>query len=169
MKMHWEKNEIGLWVPRRPRGVVELRVERDGKLLRVAKFDNLFLNAGLPALAALLGGAAGSWDAVAVGFGSSGTAPTVADAAVTAPLYYKAVDGAVEDGAGSVTFAWSLVSGTDVGAYGITIQEIALFANHAAVALPGVAAPAPILARRTFAPIVYAVGVNISGTWQLTF
>jgi hypothetical protein len=169
MKLKWQKNEAGIWMPKRPRGIVRIRVERGGELIHEEIGENLFVNAGLPALAALLGGDTVGEFASAIGFGSSGTAPTVADVALTAPAYYKGLDSHSEDGNGSVTFDWSLVSGTDVGAYGITIQEIGLFANHAAIGLPGAVAPAPILARRTFAPIAYGVGVNLSGTWQFTF
>ncbi len=155
---------------RRPVGVVRMRVERHGKLVYRCSFKNLFLNAGLPALAALLGGGAGSWDAVAVGFGTSGTTPTVADVGLTGG-YYKALDSASEDGSGSVTFDWSLTT-ADMGANGMTIQEIGLFANHASAGLPGSTAPAPILARRVFAPIAFTAptpAMNIFGTWTLTF
>ncbi len=56
-----------------------------------------------------------------------------------------------------------------VGADGITIQELAIFANHASMGLPGTTAPTPMLARKTIAPIVFGAGMSISGTWTLTF
>ena len=68
----------------------------------------------------------------------------------------------------SVTFNWSLTA-ADIGALGITIQELALFANHASAGLPGTTAPTPMLARKTIAPIVFGAGMSISGTWTLTF
>ena len=126
------------------------------------------MNAGRPALAALLGGDTTGEFAAAVGFGSGLAAPAVTDSALTAPGYYKTLDSHSEDGNGSVTFNWSL-TGADTGALGITIQELALFANHASAGLPGTTAPTPMLARKTIAPIVFGAGMSISGTWTLTF
>ena len=73
-----------------------------------------------------------------------------------------------EDGNGSLTLNWSLTT-ADTGAQGITIQELAIFANHASAGLPGTTAPTPMLARKTIAPIVFSAGMSISGTWTLTF
>jgi hypothetical protein len=126
------------------------------------------VNAGRPALAALLGGDTAGEFAAAVGFGSGLTAPAVTDTALTAPAYYKALDGHSEDGNGSVTLNWSLTA-ADTAAQGLTIQELAIFANHASAGLPGTAAPTPMLARKTIAPIVFGPGMSISGTWTLTF
>jgi hypothetical protein len=92
----------------------------------------------------------------------------VTDTALTAAAYYKALDGHSEDGNGGLTLNWSLTTG-DTGAQGITIQELAIFANHASATLPGTTAPTPMLARKTIAPIVFGAGMSISGTWTLTF
>ena len=105
-------------------------VERGGAVWNY-EGRNLFVNAGRPALAALLGGDTAGEFAAAVGFGSGLNAPAVTDSALTAPVYYKALDGHSEDGNGSVTLNWSLTT-ADTGAQGITIQELAIFANHAA-------------------------------------
>jgi hypothetical protein len=144
-------------------------VRRRGTLLYTLEIENLFVNAGLPALAKLLGGDTAGEFASVIGFGSGAGAPAVGDTALTAPAYYKSVDGHTVDGLGSVTFNWSLVSGTDTGAYGITIQELGLFANTGSVAMPGTTPPTPLLARRTIAPIAYASGMNITGSWTFTF
>src|ERR1700691_566039 len=92
---------------------------------------NLFVNAGLPALANLMAGVTAGQYALAVGFGSGGTAPTVNDTDLgAAPKYYNAV--------GAYTFP-------DYGALGWTVQEVGLFANGSAAALPaaiGTANPA---------------------------
>jgi len=103
-----------------------------------------------------------------VGSGSRLAAPAVTASTLTAPGYYKTLDSHSEAGNGSVTFNWSL-TGADTGALGITIQELALFANHASAGLPGTTAPTPMLARKTIAPIVFGAGMSISGTWTLTF
>jgi hypothetical protein len=153
---------------RRPIGIVRIRLVQSGHVVWAYEGRNLFVNAGLPALAALLGGDTTGEFATAVGFGSGSNAPTVTDTGLTAPAYYKALDAHSEDGTGSVTFNWSLTT-ADTGAQGITIQELAIFANHASAGLPGTTAPAPMLARKTIAPIVFGAGMSISGTWTLTF
>ena len=153
---------------RRPIGIVRVRLVRRGRLVWSYQGENLFVNAGLPALAALLGGDTTGQFAAAVGFGSGSTAPTVNDIALTAPAYYKTLDGHSEDGNGGLTLNWSLTT-ADTGAQGMTIQELAIFANHANAGLPGTTAPTPMLARKTIAPIVFGSGMSISGTWTLTF
>jgi hypothetical protein len=151
-----------------PVGIVRIRLVERGQLAWSYEGHNLFVNAGRPALAALLGGDTTGEFAAAVGFGSGLAAPAVTDTALTAPGYYKILDSHSEDGNGSVTFNWSLTA-ADTGALGITIQELALFANHASAGLPGTTAPTPMLARKTIAPIVFGAGMSISGTWTLTF
>ena len=154
----------------RPRGIVTFEVRRHGKLLYRSRSKNLFLNAGLPALASLLGGVTPGEFIAAIGFGSGNAPPTLADAALTAPMYYKAIGAPTFDGLGSVTMAWTLVaSGGDAGAIGITIQELALFGNTGSLSLPRGTAPAPILARKVIAPLAFGAGMSISGTWELTF
>jgi hypothetical protein len=153
---------------RRPIGIVRIRLVERGGAVWNYEGRNLFVNAGRPALAALLGGDTAGEFAAAVGFGSGLNAPAVTDSALTAPVYYKALDGHSEDGNGSVTLNWSLTT-ADTGAQGITIQELAIFANHASAGLPGTIAPTPMLARKTIAPIVFGPGMSISGTWTLTF
>ncbi len=156
----------------RPAGMVSLRIERDGRLVAQLAASNLFVNAGLPALAALIAGDTSGQFASAVGFGSGAAAPIVGDVALSTPAYYKALDSHLENGTnpgpGSVQFNWSL-SGTDGGALGIVIQELGLFANPTGVALPGANAPAILLARKTIAPITFGAGMSLTGTWTLTF
>ena len=157
---------------KRPRGIVRLRLYRKADLLFEFCQENLFVNAGLPTLASLLGGDTDGQFASAVGFGSGSNAPTVNDTLLTTPAYYKALDSHSENGTspgpGSVQFNWSLTT-ADTGAQGITIQELGLFANPTAVALPGSNAPANLLARKTIAPISFGPNMNISGSWTLTF
>ena len=153
---------------RRPIGIVRIRLLKDGRIVWIFEGRNLFVNAGKPALAALLGGDTTGEFAAAVGFGSGSNAPTVTDTGLTAPAYYKALDGHSEDGNGGLTLNWSL-STSDTGAQGLTIQELAIFANHSNAGLPGTTAPTPMLARKTIAPIVFGAGMSISGTWTLTF
>jgi hypothetical protein len=153
---------------RRPIGAVRIHVVERGRIVWEYEGRNLFVNAGLPALAALLGGDTTGEFAAAVGFGTGSNSPLVTDTGLTTPAYYKALDSHSEDGNGSVTFNWSLTT-ADTGADGITIQELAIFANHASTGLPGTTAPTPMLARKTISPIIFGTGMSISGTWTLTF
>jgi hypothetical protein len=153
---------------RRPIGMVRIHVVERGRVVWEYEGRNLFVNAGLPALAALLGGDTTGEFAAAVGFGTGSNSPLVTDTGLTTPAYYKALDSHSEDGNGSVTFNWSLTT-ADTGADGITIQELAIFANHASTGLPGTTAPTPMLARKTISPIIFGTGMSISGTWTLTF
>ena len=159
-------------IKRRPAGFVRLYVRRGSRILLELEEPNLFVNAGLPALAALLGGDTAGNIAAAIGFGTGANGPTVADTGLTAPAYYKTLTSHSENGttpgAGSVQFNWSLTS-ADIGAEGLTIQELGLYANPTSVALPGSTAPATLLARKTIAPVSFTAGMTLSGTWTLTF
>src|SRR5216684_4742050 len=115
-------------VTRRPRGMVRLQLFDHRHLIVSIEAHNLFVNAGLPALAALMVGDTSGEFATAVGFGSGAGTPALTDTGLTAPFYYKSLDSHAEDGAGSVTFNWSL-GVADTGAIGISIQELGLFAN----------------------------------------
>lgn len=152
----------------RPLGIVRVVVLEHAKPIAILEDYNLFVNSGLPALAALLGGDGAGEVAVAVGFGSGAAAPTLSDAGLSAPAYYKSLDSHSEDGAGSVTFNWSLTT-ADPGAIGVTIQELGLFANKTTVILPGTNAPSPLLARKTINPITFTSSMSLLGTWTLTF
>jgi hypothetical protein len=152
----------------RPRGLVRLELFEHQRLIAAIEDHNLFVNAGLPALAALMGGDPTGEFASAVGFGSGAGSPALSDTGLTASAYFKAIDSHAEDGAGSVTFNWSLGTG-DTGAVGITIAELGLFANKTAIVLPGATQPTPMLARKTISPITFTSSMSLSGVWTLTF
>lgn len=161
-----------LWIPRagltRPRGLVRLALAIDGRVVRTIEERNLFVNAGLPALAALIAGDGSGDFAAAIGVGSGSTVPAVTDGGLSSPAYYKVLDGHSEDDVGGVTFNWSLTT-ADLGAVGITIQELGLFGNKNAIALPGANMPVPLLARKTITPIVFTSNMSLAGSWTLTF
>lgn len=118
---------------KRPTGTV--RIFRNGRLLFERR--NLFVDAGLPALASLLAGATTGQYALAVGFGSGNTAPTLADTDLSlAPKYYNPVGQHTFPNSGSVQFSYALTATADSAATGITVEEVGLFANSAAVQLP---------------------------------
>jgi len=148
--------------------MVSVRVFENARLIATIEDHNLFVNAGLPALAALMGGDTNGEFAAAIGFGSGAGAPTLTDTSLTMPAYYKSLDSHTEDGAGSVTLNWSLGS-ADTGAVGISIQELGLFANKTSVTLPGTTQSTPMLARKTISPILFTSSMSLSGIWTLTF
>jgi hypothetical protein len=151
---------------RRPRG--EVRIYRCGK--EFFRGRNLFVNAGLPALAKLMAGLTSGEYALAVGFGSGSTAPALTDTDLTGPTkYYNAVGSNSEDGNGSVTFEYALIAGTDTGAYGMTVAEVGLFANLSSVGLPGTTPPHPMLAHALVPAVVFTSAANYAGTWTFTF
>jgi hypothetical protein len=118
---------------KRPKGIV--RIFSRGAL--VWECRNLFVNAGLPALANLMAGVTSGQYALAVGFGSGGAAPTVNDTDLsTAPKYYNAVGTHTFPSSGSVQFNYALSATADYGALGMTVQEVGLFANGSAAAMP---------------------------------
>jgi len=116
----------------RPKGIV--RLFKRGRLLW--ECENLFVNAGLPPLANLIAGVTAGQYVTVMGFGSGATPPAAGDLALgAAPAYYNAIGTHNFPSSGSVQFNYSLLT-TDYAANGITIQELGLFANSGAVALP---------------------------------
>jgi hypothetical protein len=116
----------------RPQGIVRLYTwDR-----LVWQRRNLFVNSGLPALANLIAGITTGQSVTAMGFGSGAAAPTAGDTGLdTTPTYYNAIGTYSFPSSGSVQFNYSLQT-IDYGAAGMTIQELGLFANSGAVALP---------------------------------
>jgi hypothetical protein len=119
------------------RGIVRLYEGR--KLLW--ERENLVVNAGLTALANLLGGVSSGEFVMAVGFGSGSTAPSAGDTALGAtPTYYRAVSGVTVGpsggvAAGSVQFTYAL-NATDYAANPLTIAELGLFGNTGSAIFP---------------------------------
>lgn len=119
-------------LPGLPSGCV--RLLRDG--VKIWEGCNLVVNAGLPAFAKLAAGVMTGQYVSAVGYGSGNVAPTVNDTDLSlAPKYYNAVGAATYPSPGTVTFSFSLVA-ADYAAYGMSVQEIGLYANSGPVALP---------------------------------
>lgn len=118
---------------KRPKGIVRL-FRRD---TLVWECRNLFVNAGLPALANLMAGVTSGQYALAVGFGSGNTAVTVNDTDLsTSPKYYNAVGTHTFPSSGSVQFNYALSATADYGALGMTVQEVGLFANGMTATMP---------------------------------
>jgi hypothetical protein len=91
----------------RPVGIVRIILVEACRIVWAYEGRNLFVYAGRPALASLLGGDTAGESAAAIGFGSGSNTPAVGDTALTAPAYYKALGSHVTDGNGAVAFDWS--------------------------------------------------------------
>jgi hypothetical protein len=118
-----------------------LKMTDAGSGLVLFEAENLVVNAGLTALANLLGGTTAGEFVAVVGFGSGSTTPALTDSALSAtPAYYNAV-GTITIGptggvaSGSVQFAYSL-SSTDYAANPLTITELGLFGNTGGSSYP---------------------------------
>jgi hypothetical protein len=146
----------------RPKGHV--RLYRRKKL--IWERQNLFVNSGLPVLANLIAGVTTGQFVTAIGFGSGSASPTITDTALTAnPTYYNAIVSHSFPSAGSVQFNYALAA-SDYGALGITIQELGLFANDGAAALPAaIGTTNPVWSAAT-AEAVGALIVDSNGSLQ---
>lgn len=148
---------------KRPKGIV--RIYSRGELL--CECRNLFVNAGLPALANLLAGVTAGQFALAVGFGSGSAAPTVNDVDLgQAPKYYNAVGGHSFPSPGSVQFSYALTASVDFAASGITVQEVGLYANSAGLALPAAVGTTNPTWTASTAKVVGALLVDANGNVQ---
>lgn len=146
----------------RPQGIVRL-FDRDQLIW---ERRNLFVNAGLPALANLVAGVTNGQYVTSVGFGSGSAAPQPTDSVLGAtPTYYNPIGSHTFPSPGSVQFNYSLLT-TDYGANGITIQELGLFANAVGVTLPAAQGTANSSWSATSAKNVGAVIVDGNGNVQ---
>ncbi|HEX4210883.1 MAG TPA: hypothetical protein VHY56_10845 [Candidatus Binataceae bacterium] len=146
----------------RPKGFVRLYRRKE----LIWEGQNLFVNAGLPVLANLIAGVTTGQYVTAIGFGSGSASPTINDTALSAaPAYYNAIVSHNFPSAGSVQFNYALAP-TDYGALGITIQELGLFANAAAIALPAaIGSSNPVWSAAT-AEVAGALIVDSNGSLQ---
>ncbi len=150
---------------KKPKGIV--RLWHRGRLLW--ECENLFVNAGLTALANLIAGVTAGQYVSVIGFGSGTAAPAVGDTGLTSPYYFKSIDSYSFPSAGSAQFNYSLKT-TDTGVPNpLSITELGLFANSGSVALPGGIQPTPLIAHVSVPLFSYTGGGNYSGTWTLTF
>ena len=127
---------------KRPKGIVRFYEGADWRRGRLLwERENIVTNAGLTALANLIGANPDGNAVSLVGFGSGNTPVAPADTALsTTPAYYNAVASitigpAGGVAAGSVQFAYQLLT-TDYAANPLTIQELGLFGNSASIVVP---------------------------------
>lgn len=151
------------------RGFVRARAFKRGRLIWTHEAENIVVSAhGVP-MAHLLGGDVSNNSITAVGFGTNTAAPVVGDTALSNPAYYKAISSHSYPTAGQVMFTFSLIGGTDTGAYGMNVQEMALFCNTGAISLPVASAPPSMtMFAHYLVPIgVYGSSLTVELTWAI--
>ena len=156
--------------PERVRGIVAVQKWERGRLLWTRRGENLIVTAALPLIAKLVGGGAGTNIIGAVGFGSGGAAPQVTDTDITTPAYYNAVASVSYPSPGQAQFTWSLTGSGDPSAVGMTVTELAFYANSGSVTLPvwrpsGAAPNLTMYAHILLNVGTIAGGGSYTGTW----
>jgi hypothetical protein len=136
------------------RGEVHLRVFEGEELVQDFSDKNLVVTLGRTNIAKLLGGDAAGKKITSFKAGTSGTAPTSADTAITSP-FSKAITSATYPAAGQVQFNFSIETSE---ANGMTIQEFGLFNEDGSM-----------FARKTWGAIAKTNSIRIVGTWKIIF
>ena len=152
------------------RGIVKMRAWKRGRLLWEIERENLIVTAGLTPISKLVGGTTANQAITVIGFGAGTAAPVVTDTDITPPAYYKAVTSVSFPTAGQAQFSWSLVGATDTGAVGLTITELAFYANTGAVSMPvarpsGAAPSLTMYAHLQWPSFTVLSGGTYTGTW----
>ena len=107
----------------KPRGFVSIRhYDERGTLIASHDGENLIVNGGKNALAALLRGAGAGKEITGVEFGDNATPAALTDTAITNP-FYKILDGQAAPSTGVARFTFSLAFNENNGA---TIAELGL-------------------------------------------
>ncbi len=107
------------------RGVFYMKVERNGVVVDEFTKENLIIDLGKNAQARLLGGDVTNRSITKIGFGTNGTAATLADTALTGS-FVKAVSSVSYPENNTVQFNWQL---NKPEAVGLAIREIGLITN----------------------------------------
>lgn len=140
-----------------PTGHVVVEVRRKGIIVPELCWEqkNLIVANSKQIHAKLLGGAVTNQSITTIGFGTSGTAPTSGDTALTSP-FTKAVDGVTYPASNQVQFAFSLASAEDNG---VAIMEFGLITGGGTLYSR--------LTRST--ALNKASDISLSGTWTINF
>lgn len=109
-----------------------------GRLVDVIEVNNLVVDLALTSVAYMIGGHSGSYAVNAVGFGTGTGAPAPGDTQLSSSgsRFFRAFDSVSYPTSSQVQFAWSIDGGRDASAVGVTINEMGLFCNTAALTLP---------------------------------
>lgn len=136
------------------KGVLEIRIYRNGQLVESIKEDNLIVNAAKSQLARLVGGDGAQRYIQKIGFGI-GTATAHPDNTTLTTPYIKNLAGHTYPAIGQVQFSWSL---SNAEANGKTITEFGL-----------ICADDTMFSRKVRAPIAKDDDISLTGTWTIIF
>jgi len=141
------------------KGVLNCRVYRhsngEKRLIEVIEENNLIVNLAREQMAHLIAGDTANRSIQQIGFGLSGTEPTVDDISLTTP-FVKDVDGFEYPAVGQTQINWSL--GLSEG-NGKAIKEFGLFTKNG-----------KLFARRVrVSPINKESDISLEGTWTIIF
>lgn len=136
------------------KGMIEVRVYRDGALVEEYQDNNMILNMAKDALARLIAGAGAGKVITRIGFGVNGSGPSPDDTALTTP-FVKAISGITYPAPGQVRFAWNLAT---TEANGMTIREFGLICSDST-----------LFARKTRGAIEKASDISLDGSWTIIF
>lgn len=137
------------------RGEFKLIVKnKSGKIIERYFDKNLIVNLAKTSLANLIGGTGTNKNITAIAFGTNGTAPDVADTAITGAVT-KIISGITYPEFNSVLFPYSL--GLSEG-NGTAIAEFGLLSNDGT-----------LFARKTRSVINKTSDLQFTGTWKIIF
>lgn len=137
------------------RGIFELIVKKDGKVIETYRDDNLIVNGARNQAARLFAGDGANRAIANIAFGTSGSAPAVTDTAITG-AYTKAVSGFEYPETGQVQTNWELGTSENNG---MAIMEFGLLS-----------ADGTLLCRKVRErPINKETDISIEGHWKWIF
>jgi hypothetical protein len=137
------------------RGIFELTIIKNGKVIEHIREDNLIVNGARVQMSKLIAGDWEDCEIAAIAFGTDGTAPAVSDEEIT-DAFEKAVTGHTYPTEGEVKFSWNLATTEDNGQ---AIQEFGLLC-----------ADGTLFARRTREkPIYKESDIAMQGSWTIVF
>lgn len=127
---------------------------RTGKVVDVFEENNLVVNGGRVAAAALISGNFTNRAITTIGFGTGGSNPNLTDTDLSGK-FTKALAGSTQGGDGTVVFSFSL---NENEANGMAIQEMGLFT-----------AGGVLFARKNRSVINKTADIRFDGTWTIKF
>lgn len=127
---------------------------KTGKVVDVFEENNLVVNGGRVAAAALINGDFTDNAVTQIGFGASGVNPALTDTDLTGK-FIKDLAGGIPSGDGSIIFSFSL---DEEEANGMAIQEMGLFT-----------AGGVLFARKNRSVINKTADIRFDGTWTIKF
>jgi hypothetical protein len=138
----------------RLRGVLDVRVFRDGLEIEHYRDENMIMASARDALARLVGGDGAGKTVTRIGVGTNGNGPSPGDTDLT-NAHVKNLAGRSYPATGEVSFSFSIAVGE---ANGKAIRESGLICGDGS-----------LFARKTRGAIEKADDIQITGTWTIQF